>query len=215
MINNMPKLDKRLEAIASEVDCDRLADIGADHGKIVVFCLLNNKAKYAYAVDISQKSLEKAKILAKNYGVSDRAEFIVGDGLQKIEDADCIVIAGMGGYEIIKILSEKRLDSKYILVPHQDASVLREFLAKNGFCAKKDYVVAEGRRFYDIIVCSQGQPNYAENEYFVGKNFPPQADFEKKLKARQKVIIEIFDMTENPSKELKKELGDINNALQN
>lgn len=215
MINNMLKLDKRLAAIASEVDGERLADIGADHGKIVVFCLQNGKAKNAYAVDISAKSLEKARTLAERCGVSDRVQFIEGDGLQKVEDADCVVIAGMGGYEIIKILSEKRLDAKHILVPHQDAAALRRFLSNNNYCAQKDYVVAEGGHFYDIIVCSSGQPNYAENEFFVGKNLPPQADFQKKLEARKKVIMEIFQKTENPSPELKKELGDISNALQN
>lgn len=215
MTNNMLKLDKRLAAIASEVDGERLADIGADHGKIVVFCLQSGKAKRAYAVDISSKSLEKARMLAERCGVSDRVQFIEGDGLQKIEDADCVVIAGMGGYEIIKILSEKKLDTKYILVPHQDAAALRKFLSNNGFQAQKDYIVSEGGRFYDIIVCSIGQPNYAENEFFVGKNIPPQADFQKKLEARKKVITEIFQKAENPSAELKKELGDINNALQN
>lgn len=211
----MLKLDKRLAAIASEVECERLADIGADHGKIVVSCLQSGKAKQAYAVDISPKSLEKARTLAERYGVADKAQFVAGDGLKKIEDADCVVIAGMGGYEIIKILSEKPLDAKYILVPHQDAAALRRFLSNNGFYAQKDFIVEEGGRFYDIIVCSIGQPNYAENEFFVGKNIPPNADFQKKLQARKKVIMEIFEKTENPSEELKKELGDINNALQN
>ncbi len=212
----MLKLDKRLAAIASEVDAKCLADIGADHGKVVVFCLNNNKAHRAYAVDISQKSLQKARLLAEKHGVADKIKFVVGDGLQKIDnDADCIVIAGMGGFEIIKILSQRKLNAKYILAPHQDAAALRRFLNDNAFFVQKDYFVAVGKRFYDIIVCVPGKGNYTENEIYVGKNIPPQSDFQKKLTARKSVIMDIYKKTNNPSEEIKKELGEINNALQN
>ena len=56
---------------------DVVADIGADHGKLIVAILLKNKAQRGFALDISEKSLDKAKILAEerksNTSISARA----------------------------------------------------------------------------------------------------------------------------------------------
>lgn len=211
----MLKLDKRLAAIAEEINCRVLADIGTDHGKIVVYCLQSGRAERAYAVDISQKSLQKARILAQSRGVDASIAFVVGDGLTDVgDDADCVVIAGMGGYEIIRILSGRRLDTRYVLVPHQDAAALRFYLSENGYFAEKDYVISEGKRFYDIIVCKNGQGNYKKSELYIGKNTPPVSAFMERLEARRAIIQGITARAKDVSKELKQELEDINNALQ-
>ncbi|MGB4033262.1 MAG: tRNA (adenine(22)-N(1))-methyltransferase TrmK, partial [Christensenellales bacterium] len=61
------RLDNRLNAILNEIKAQRLADIGADHGKLIVSAVLTGRAETGIAVDISPQSLEKAKNLAKKY----------------------------------------------------------------------------------------------------------------------------------------------------
>ena len=53
----MPYLDKRLKQILSEINCEALADVGCDHGKLSVAAVITGRAKKAYAIDISEKSL--------------------------------------------------------------------------------------------------------------------------------------------------------------
>ncbi|MDE6275176.1 MAG: class I SAM-dependent methyltransferase [Clostridia bacterium] len=169
------RLGKRLTAVADEVDGKRLADVGCDHGKVSVACLLAGKVERVIACDISSKSLQKAVDLAKEYQVKG-IEFRAGDGLQVIKDGevDCVVIAGMGGNEIMSILSHipqgiKRL----VLSPHRNAIELRAFLSGKGVYIAKDYVVKDGAKFYDVIVAevnSGKDCNLDRRQLLLGKN---------------------------------------------
>lgn len=169
-------LGLRIEEIIKNInDCNTLADIGCDHGKIGAYSLIRKKAKKAIATDISENSLQKAKDLYKKHKLLDRVEFRVGDGLDVIyeNEADCVVIAGMGAFEIIKILSNSKIDvQKYILVAHQDVDKLREFLLNKKFSIEKDYLIKEGKHFYSIIVVNKGVASldYDENEIIFGKD---------------------------------------------
>lgn len=213
----MIRLNKRLQSIINEIEGNILADIGCDHGKIVVYAVYHKIVKSAVAVDISASSLMKTKRLAEKYGVDKDIKFVVGDGLQNLNNnPDCIVIAGLGAHEIIKILKEKFIDSKYILVPHQDSSELRLYLKNNDFFAHKDYVVKENNKFYDIIVTEKGKTNYKENEIFIGKNTPCTDDFYERINERKKVIENIIDKTKDYNKisdNLKNEWREINSVL--
>lgn len=147
----------RLDAVLARINCRTLADIGCDHGKVAVGALLEGRAERCIATDISEKCLQKARELARTKGV-DKIEFRVGDGLSVLApfEADCVVIAGMGGREIASVLQKAPpLKAKFILVPHDDAPLLRRFLAENGYGVESDRIVGEGRRFYPVIVCEK------------------------------------------------------------
>lgn len=154
-------MDKRLESILSHVSANVLADIGCDHGKVAVYAVLRGLAKRAIAADISEESLKKARALAAETG-AEGIEFRVGDGMKvlKANEADNVVIAGMGAREIKKILSQApETDAKFILVPHDDAPVLREYLAQSGYEKSSDRIVKAGGKFYPVIVCKKtGKP---------------------------------------------------------
>lgn len=189
----MLAIDKRLKAIMNEIQANTLADIGSDHGKVVVKAVLEKRAKRAVAVDISKDSLEKARRLSEEYGVVDKIEFLCSDGLKEVKSADCIVIAGMGANEIIKILKQKRFErAKYITIPHQDTSYLRQYLSQNNFCVHKDYVIKDAQKFYHIIVFEDGLSNYSEDELYTGKNKPKSNCFEEYLLYRKKRINKII-----------------------
>ncbi|MDE6474698.1 MAG: class I SAM-dependent methyltransferase [Clostridia bacterium] len=147
-------LGKRLTAVVKEIEGKRLADVGCDHGKVSIAALLEGKVERVIACDISSKSLQKAIDLADKCRVK-HIEFRAGDGLQVIEDGEvsCVVIAGMGGNEIMSILSRiPRGVKRLVLSPHRNVVELRQFLSEKDIYIDKDYIVKDGRKFYDIIV---------------------------------------------------------------
>lgn len=147
------KLDKRLRSIVDLVDGDALADVGCDHGKVSIACLAEGRVKSVIACDISQKSLQKAVDLAKLFGV-DGIQFRVGDGLSVIADGevDCVVIAGMGGSEIMNILANMPKGvERLVLSPQKNIVELREFLSQSGYYIAKDIIVEESGKFYVVI----------------------------------------------------------------
>lgn len=169
-------LGKRLRAVAEEVEGRCLADVGCDHGKVSLVCLLEGKVDKVIACDISSKSLQKAIEIAKTYGAS-KIDFRVGDGLEVLNDneADCVVIAGMGGNEIMSILSKNVPQGikKIVLSPHRNAIELRKFLEKNRLYIARDYKVEECGKFYDIIVAEPADGrdcSLCRKELLLGKN---------------------------------------------
>ncbi len=168
-------LGKRLSAVASEVDGKSMADVGCDHGKVSMACLLSGKVEKVIACDISSKSLQKAIDLAEKLNVKN-IEFRVGNGLQVISDGevDCVVIAGMGGIEIMNILSHIPNGVKIlVLSPHRNTIELREFLSSREIYMDKDYVVKDGRKFYDVIVArldSEKDCRLDRRQLLLGKN---------------------------------------------
>ena len=201
----MKDLDRRLSAIISEIDCDVLADIGCDHGYIGVQALIERRAKQLLAADISEKSLSKCRLLAAEKNLTDRVEFVVSDGFENVTTVpDTAVIAGMGGYEIIKILksakSLNRVPEKLILCPHQNASELRRFL--NNYPIEKDYIVRSDKKFYPIIVVSAKGEKYRADEFRYGKNYPANSDYFDMLESRICTLEERFQGKKMPEKVL-------------
>ncbi len=164
------KLGTRLNTVLSLIDGGgAMADVGTDHGKLPVAALLTGKAARAVAIDISDKSLAKARILAEQEGV--QLHCIVGDGLTplKKDDADTIVIAGMGALEIIKILEEAPCKfSKYLFVPHKNAYLLRKYLKEKNVRILHDITVKEGNHFYFVIEALPSLP-WEEKNLYVGE----------------------------------------------
>lgn len=147
------KLDRRLRAIVDCVEGDAMADVGCDHGKVSIACLAEGRVNRVVACDISQKSLQKAVDLAKQLGV-DGIEFRAGDGLSVIADGevDCVVIAGMGGSEMMNILAKmpKGIE-RLVLSPQKNIVELREFLSQSGYYIARDIIVEESGKFYVVI----------------------------------------------------------------
>lgn len=185
----MIKLSARLKCAAEELGNVRsFADIGTDHGKLIIYALEHGLTERAFAVDISDKSLSKARRNVEERSLSDKVSFICGDGLMKITELpEAIVIAGMGGNEIAKILSDRRMDTKYILLPHQDAHVVRKYLCSNGYSILKDYVIKDGK-YYSVITAERGDCLYTDSEMILGRNYPETKEFEERVIERKKAI---------------------------
>lgn len=147
-------LSRRLRtAVESIGRCRCLADIGCDHGKAVVYCVSEGIADKAIAIDIAAPSLDKARRLAaaRDVAVSCR----LGDGMAPLAvgEADCVMIAGMGGIEIDSILSQAAYaPEKLVLVPHRNAERVRRRLTLCDYDIVKDVIVEDAGHWYPVIV---------------------------------------------------------------
>ena len=143
----------------------RLADIGTDHGYLPIELCRSGKIPSALACDINPLPLNTAKENIARYGLSDRIRTRLSDGLKEVrpDEADDIVIAGMGGELIRDILAAapwvKDDSKKLILQPMTHHEDLVSWLYENGFMiTRQDAVLDEGKYYTVISACYTGVP---------------------------------------------------------
>lgn len=153
----MLKLSVRLSVITGLIEAGgSVCDVGTDHGYLPAFLYLSGKYSKITATDIRQKPLLTAQKNFKNLGVSG-VKLILCDGLEKVsrEEADNVVIAGMGGEVISKIIGNteflKDPSVNLVLSPTTSAYFLRNFLSKSGFEILKETAVEENGKFYAVM----------------------------------------------------------------
>lgn len=151
---NSKRLNKIFECIPN---CNLAIDVGADHGKLTQMLISSGKAKRVIATDISAQSLEKTIKLVKDKGIEDRVDCMVTDGLEKLDGppyGDVVVIAGMGGNEIVSILKAVKDLSKFgtfIIQPMQNPDVVRSALNALNGSLMLDIIVEERGKFYSVM----------------------------------------------------------------
>ena len=163
-----PVKDARLKTLLSLIEGGvTLADVGTDHGKLPVAALLSGRASAAIAIDVSEQSLAKARLLAEQEGVSMRC--VHSDGLKALSsgEADVVVIAGIGAAETIKILKEAPCRfPRYLFVPHKNPPLVRRYLKENNARIVRDIAVKEGNHFYFVIEADFASPWEEHSLYF-------------------------------------------------
>ncbi|MGN1060623.1 MAG: tRNA (adenine(22)-N(1))-methyltransferase [Candidatus Coproplasma sp.] len=163
----------RIEEICSYIDeCESFADVGCDHGYCTLHALKSGKCKTAVISDLSAKSLSKAERLLEKYIAEGRCKSVCGDGLEGVDrECELVLIAGMGGMEIIKILTEGFIPRRFIFQPMKNAEELRGFLIESGckitvddiFCDGKYYFIIKGEK-------SGGTKEYGKEELAFGRD---------------------------------------------
>jgi len=100
-------VSERIRAIARQISYASLADIGTDHAYIPLYAMAAGKIKRAIACDINPEPLCRAKANIELSGLCG-IETRLGSGLKTLSpgEADTCVIAGMGGFLTVSILSE-------------------------------------------------------------------------------------------------------------
>ncbi len=136
------------------------ADVGCDHGVLTLEMLKSNISANVLATDISAPSLQKTIDLIDAHDLLDRTAFACCDGLPVDAILDQILIAGMGGLEICKILSAyfSANTSRPVLVlqPMRDEEKVRDTLNKFGYCITVDKIVFD-KKFYRLIKATAGE----------------------------------------------------------
>lgn len=158
-------ISQRLLACCSYVNQgDCIADVGCDHGYLSIHLLTNGIAASAIASDINEQPLQSAVRNAQKFGVRDKMEFFLSDGVKNIpRDFDTMICAGMGADTMISILEDapwlKSGKYRLILQCQSKTPALRRHLSENGWRITEETVLRDGRFLYTVMeVC--WQPDY-------------------------------------------------------
>ena len=220
------KLSKRLQTIADFVKKGAVvADIGTDHAHIPIYLIKNNIISKAYACDINAGPLEKAKENINYYGVKN-IELRLSNGLEKLktDEADTVIIAGMGGELIIDILDRGQgfFDKKntFILSPHTKIEEVRNYLLRKGLkILKEDMCIDEGKFYTVMEAVYMGKTfSYTKGELLFGKYLidnknPVLFEYLKKEKQKYLNIISADGINDTRRRELKDRLDIIEETI--
>ena len=174
----LKKLDPRLQAVADFVPQGaKLADIGTDHASLPVYLVQKGRVPFAIAADVNKGPLEHAAKGVEEAGLETQILLRLSNGLDEIreEEADCIVMAGMGGILISQLIQKapwlKSPSKILILQPMTDAPLLREFLAAEGFAIVAEKGVVHKTHAYTVIkaVFSGAPIHLSRLDLYVGK----------------------------------------------
>ncbi len=149
-------LRPRLMAVVSCIPPGhRVADIGTDHARLPVYLLERGHAEVVIASDIRQGPLDRAARTIAAHRLTGKIGLRLCDGLAGIapDEADSVVITGMGGDTIIEILRDVEwIKAKnLILQPMTHPDRLAAWLLASGFREPRRLEVSEGRRTYFIF----------------------------------------------------------------
>jgi tRNA (adenine22-N1)-methyltransferase len=163
------KLGNRMAAIAAMIPAgSRVADIGTDHAYLPVYLVEKGIIPGAIAGDIHQGPYRSALATVERAGLESRITVRLGDGLAVLApgEADTAVIAGMGGTNIIEILSARpevtRSLARLVLQPMLAAGTVRRWLVMSGWRLVDEALAEEDGRIYEIIAAEQGTSDELE-----------------------------------------------------
>ncbi len=171
------QLSKRLEAIVKLAgSCHCVADVGTDHGYIPIYMAEHHLTERAIAMDVNKGPLERAQRNIHSYCMEERIKTRLSDGVAELKagEADCVIIAGMGGLLTIRILEAGKevLETvqTMILQPQSEISQVRKFLAKHGYQITAEDMVLDEGKYYPMMRVEHGsQEEWTEQEYAFGK----------------------------------------------
>ena len=168
------KLSRRLETIASMVprlgpgSC--VADVGTDHGFVPIWLVQQGICERALAMDVRKGPLQRARGHIVQYGLERQIETRLSDGLLKLYpgEAQVVVIAGMGGELMLRILRDgsgvRESIAHWILSPQSEPALFRHGLEDMALAIAEETMVCEDGKYYPVIHAVPGTMHY-EQEY--------------------------------------------------
>lgn len=154
----MLQLSHRMRAVAGLVGSGgSLADVGTDHGYIPVYLVKQGRIRHVIAADINEGPLARAREHILAYHLEDQIETRLSDGLREIRpgEVQSVVIAGMGGPLMVRILSDgqKVLEfcEELVLQPQSHIREVRSWLWEHGWQITAEDLVLEDEKFYPMM----------------------------------------------------------------
>ena len=145
-----------------------LADVGCDHGYLPIALVKQGTIKHAVALDVRKGPLKRAEEHIREQQLEAFIETRLSDGLSALYPGECdsLVIAGMGGPLIERILREgyEKLPGfrELILSPQSDIPHFRVWLYQHDFCIVDEKMLREDGKFYTIIKAAGRNTQTAE-----------------------------------------------------
>jgi len=164
----MQELTVRLEMVFDQVRearkdaCSgRVIDVGSDHGYLAVRCLEDGIAESAVCTEIHKAPAQRSEDALIEAGFGECSEVFVTDGLKGVPlmAGDTVVIAGMGGLNIVDIITRALKDNGYhvfenvtfVLQPQKSNDIVRKYLSKAGFIFEDETVCYDRDIFYNCM----------------------------------------------------------------
>ena len=172
------QLSQRLSSVASMVTAGNcLADVGTDHGYVPIYLYERKIIPRAIAMDVNKGPLERAALHIAESGMKEAIETRLSDGLTALKpgEADSVVVAGMGGPLIIRILSAHpeitESLKELILQPQSEISEVRIWLYEQGYEIVEEHMVFEDGKYYPMFkaVKNPEAEKLTDLEYKYGK----------------------------------------------
>ncbi|MCC8140910.1 MAG: class I SAM-dependent methyltransferase [Lachnospiraceae bacterium] len=164
-------LSRRLERLAAYVtEGNRLADIGTDHAYLPIALVQAGRIPSAIAADVNEGPLLRADAHIRAAGLGNRIETRLSDGFSGIQpdETDTVMIAGMGGQLMKKILEGGAhclaSVSELVLQPQSEIGLVRGWLGKHGFCITDEDIVFEDGKYYPMFRAAHGSPEVVLNQ---------------------------------------------------
>ncbi|MDY3691245.1 MAG: class I SAM-dependent methyltransferase [Dysosmobacter sp.] len=168
------ELSPRLRLLADWVRPGaRVADVGTDHAYLPVWLVLHGRVSSAIASDLRKGPLQRARETCRRHG-AESVDCRLCDGLSGIgpEEADTVIIAGMGGENIAAILAAaswtKDGAHTLLLQPMSRDSALRRFLAENGYTILREALTCERGSYLPVMEVTAGQMELTAGELYGG-----------------------------------------------
>ena len=152
----MPFLSKRLQAIHDMLPIGVTADVGSDHGKLMIALFKSGKITKGYAIENKKGPYQRLVKALEEEGLIDNIIPLFSDGIEDLPpEVKNIVLAGMGGDLIIKILKKHpeklKLVSTIIVDAHGAVAKVREEISQMGYIIADEKMIKEDDKFYEII----------------------------------------------------------------
>ena len=148
-------LDARLSAVATLVRHGSIvADIGTDHAYLPAYLVGTGVCPRAIASDLRVGPLENARETVRAFGLEDRIQTVLSDGLDALTPGCCddVILAGMGGILIAELLARTPWlcapDIRVIAQPMSHHEDVRRFFFEHGFSLREEVCAVDGRHCY-------------------------------------------------------------------
>ena len=212
-------------AMSGSAPVYRLIDVGSDHGHLSLYSLINDGIKEAVLTDIHEAPAKRSEQTLRMYGYADKTKVYCTDGLDGVElkDGDVVVMAGLGGNNMIDIMTRvvEREDEKllktvtWVLQPQKSSDRLCVFLFENGFDIV-DENASEDRGLYYLIIKAvyTGVPSkYTLAQKYYGPVILRRIEAEEPVVLSYKERLDRrFEMSSRGEPEVKQMLEEINDG---
>lgn len=214
---NSTQLSNRLRAAAGMVTKGNIvADVGCDHAYTSIYLCREGIAPGVIAMDVNKGPLAGAKAHVEKAGLSGQIDIRLSDGLEKLVpgEADTVLLCGMGGLLMIKILSDYPETTaslkELVLQPQSELGEVRRFLHQHGYQITKEHMLKEDGKFYVMmraVPCTELETYASEAEYLYGKLLLDEKNevlsefLEREYRLRREVLAALSGQkTENANK---------------
>lgn len=149
-------LSLRLKTIYDMVPYSVTADIGSDHGKLMIALFNDGRIPKGYAIENKKGPYDRLVKALTEANIEEDVVPLFSDGITDLPiSVGTIVLAGMGGDNILKILLDHPEKLKHvqtiIIDAHTNTPKLRKEISDMGFVIADEKMVEEDGIYYEII----------------------------------------------------------------